>query len=105
MKNNQEIEDQNWEVINETDDDFDLRLKCNNMKRIKVFGDSELMIGHKDGEPVVLTNTMHSYSEDENSFTLYDSYEIYRLYKLLEHADSEGAFNNIKEEVFFEEIK
>lgn len=103
MKTRSEIEDQNWEVINETNKDFNERVNNRFMKRIKEFGASEIMCGIQDGQVVMLTNTSHDHFENEEMFTLYDHNEIYAIYKLLEEADRKGGFDAFKKkEIFFE---
>jgi len=99
----EEIEDQNYEVLYETDEEFNKRhINMKTMKRIKVFGASEIMLGHEDGQVVMLTNTSHDHHENEEMFTLYNPKEIYEIYKLLKYADESGAFDAFEEDIFFE---
>lgn len=102
MKTRQKIEDQNWEVLHETDQDFNERLIYNNMKRIKVFGASEVMVGYNEGEPLMLTNCSHNHFENEELFTVYDPKQIYEIYKVLEEANKKGAFDSFEDDVLFE---
>lgn len=105
MKSRSEIEDQNYEVLYDTDDDFNNRIKYLNMKRIKEFGASEKMCGIIDGKVVLFTNVSHDHFDNEELFTIYDPKEIYILYKLLQKADQEGGFSAFEDEEIFFEIK
>lgn len=102
----EEIEDQNYEVLYETDEEFNNRNNKQHeddyMKTIKVFGASEAMCMYDGGNVVMLTNTSHDHHENEEMFTLNDPKEIYEIYQLLKEADSKGAFDMLEDDVFFE---